>query len=51
MSDKNQLGFWNNLTALERDQIKYLAKALLIVLGFTILASLAVGGAVFLLGL
>jgi hypothetical protein len=38
--------FWSNLTTLERDQIKYLAKALVIVLGFTIIASLIVASIV-----
>lgn len=51
MSGKNQTGFWNSLTALERDQIKYLAKALVIVLCFTVIASLVVAGIVSALGL
>jgi hypothetical protein len=51
MSNKNQSGFWNNLTALERDQIKYLVKALFIVLSFTIIASLVMAGIVSIFGL
>lgn len=50
-SNKNQQGFWNSLTALERDQIKYLVKALIIVLIFTVIASLVMAGVVSFIGL
>lgn len=50
MTEKNQRGFWNDLSEVERDQIKYLGKALIIVLCFIIIASIAMAGIVSLLG-